>query len=687
MESDGDNIMLVQNLLSEYVKQNPTSTNTQLFSFLALLNAYVPDSYLLMSECQQILGPPDPIHGGPPFEERMEPFTLFVGISSTNPEHICIIDPISAQCAVKRLAALGISRSATVKNFMFSLCGDQPQPHILQFIKDLLTKREFGEKGKEKFSRLIEDIGEEENFYNAVSILTAASNKFKQNHIYPQTLSRLIYIRRGIIDYTKAEEWAKKAIARAPNNSYVADTLGQVYKNRLIREARQLEDILHMAEEAFKAFKDVEMKADGEEGLEMRDMAGTISISDSFNNRGLFGFIQVAKISFDKLKAVRSNPSQEHGRFIQNLVMEVEAKFDFFERYLTYSKLDMTSTEPHYFWKNVVLCYEMYTAKTAAESISFPGLLDRLNHGLFTSKGRFAGFEEAEQSVSDLEAIQDDLKTNYEANRDNVQAAESYILSNIILSNKMHNSPELTSENELKAIIHRFLDTDVGCRSPEFYLVALLLFWPQVVQDEVQDEDDEEVEQQATEDEGSEDETLEVEDSDEEQETSGEPEQLSLDLMFEPDLQQFVTFMEKAFERSDAKYLRGRYLLPLFFLGKRSVLSRWIHKSRLDAIVEKEVDAELAREQDERTGEKLSRINEKWINGDVWRIPEIEDLLLPVWVELDWEHEEDEVIVCAGGKKIKVTTEVVSYSALSQMRFYLGFTIKGPFVSTVERPH
>ncbi|XP_054483457.1 sterile alpha motif domain-containing protein 9-like [Anoplopoma fimbria] len=192
MESDGDNIMLMQNLLSEYVKQNPTSTNTQLFSFLALLNAYVPDSYLLMSECQQILGPPDPIHGGPPFEERMEPFPLFVGISSTNPEHVCMVHPIFAQCAVKVLAALGISRSATVKNFMFSLCGDQPQPHILQFIKDLLTKREFGEKGKDKFSRLIEDIGEEENFDNAVSVLVTASNKLTQYPIYPQTLSRLI---------------------------------------------------------------------------------------------------------------------------------------------------------------------------------------------------------------------------------------------------------------------------------------------------------------------------------------------------------------------------------------------------------------------------------------------------------------------------------------------------------------
>ncbi|KAK9521865.1 hypothetical protein VZT92_019841 [Zoarces viviparus] len=656
-------------ILSEYMQQNPMSTNTQLFSFLALLNAYVPESYLLMSECQQILGPPDPIHGGPPFEERMEPFTFCINESSQK----CMIDPLVAQISVQVLADLGISRSATVKKLMFYLCGDQPQPHILQFVKDLLTKRELGVNGEEKFSRLIEDIREKEKFSNAVSVLKTASNKLRQYHIYPQTLSRLYYIRGGNIDYNKAEEWARTAIDRAPNNSYVADTLGQVYKNRFMREARRLEDILPMAKTAFRAFKEVERKAEKEEGPEMNDMAGTVSISNSFNDRGLFGFIQVAKIAFEKLGAARS--------FIQNLKMEVKTKFDFFEWYLTYSKPDMTSTEPHYFWKDVALCYEKYTTEAAAESRSFPGLLDGLNHGLFTSKGRRAGFEEAEQTVSDLEEIQEDLKTTYEANPDNVKAAESYILSNILLSNKMHNSPKLTPVSELKAIIHRFLDTDVGRRSPEFYLMALLLFWPEEEPQVVQDEDDEEVEQPATDDEGSEEQTCEVEESNEEQEPSREPGQH--DLMFEPDLRQHVTFMEKAFGNSVAKYLRGRYLVPLFFLGKGSGLSRWIHKSRLDAIVENEVDAELAGEQDESDEEKLRRINEKWITGDVWRIPEVEDMLLPVRVEhtptMPQEHEEEEVLVCAGGKKIKVKV-VEPCSALSTMLFYLGFTIQGPVV-------
>ncbi|XP_078020688.1 sterile alpha motif domain-containing protein 9-like [Epinephelus lanceolatus] len=681
---------LLENV-SQYVQQNKETTNTQLFSFLALLNAYIPDAYLLMSECQKILGPPDPIHGGPPFEERMEPFTVLINISSTSPERVCMIHPVLAEKAVELLADLGISRSATMKKFIFSFCESQLQPHILQFIKDLLTKREQGEKGKKKFSGLIEDI-EKEKFHRALFVLKMASSKLRQNPIFPQTISRLYYIRGGPNKYRKAEEWAITAIERAPNNSYVADTLGQVYKNRLMREARRREDVLNMAEKAFRAFRDVETKADREEGPEMTDTAGVVSISISYNNRGRFGFIQVAKITFEKLKKVGIYPSRH---FIQNLKMKVEAKFDFFEWYLNYSKPNMTSVEPAYFWKDVVLCYKMYTTKEASESTSFPGLLDRLNRGLFTSKGRRARFEEFKETVSDLEAVQDDLKTTYEANADDVKAAERYILSNVILCNKMHNSTQLTPVNELKAVIHRFLDTEVGRRSPEFYLLALLLFWPegepQVGQE---DNDDEEEEQQATEDDGSEDKTWEDEDSNEEQETREEPEQLPLDLMFDPDLQQYVTFMEKAFERAKyAKYLRGRYLLPLFFLGKGSGLSKWIHKSRLDEIVEAQVDAALADNQDQRTAKKWKRINEMWIKGDVWRVPEIQDMLLPVQVEQcepslirPHGYEAKEVFVCAGGKKIVAKVEPDAL-VLSPMVFYLGFTIQGPVVFKVGYPH
>ncbi|XP_028262440.1 sterile alpha motif domain-containing protein 9-like isoform X2 [Parambassis ranga] len=683
-----------QEQLSHYVQKNPPrwSTNTKVFSFLALLNAYVPDSYLLKDECQRILGPPDPIHGGPPFEERMEPFTRFIHTSNPGPEHVCMIHPQVARKAVELLAVTGFTRSTTAKDLMVSLCGDQPQPHIIQFIKYLLTKREMQEGCKEKFSKLVSDVMEHENHYNAVSVLKTASNKFTQNPNFPQTISRLYhslcqrifysnkksqpgniytffqYRQKITRHYRSAETWARNAINRAPRNSYMADTLGQVYMHQLMNSQHlsfTTHGVVEMANQAFKAFEDVEDKAEKEVVPQMEDPGGTVNISDSFNNRGLFGFIQVANIVFKKLDV----------NTIPDLGMQVETKFTFFEWYLTYSKPSMTTLEPHYFWKNVVLCYENYTGQRAAASTSFPGLLDHLNRGLFTSRGQRAFKQEAPSTQRELEIIRDHLRSQYEENPEDVDLAERYVLSNIILSNKMPNAPHLDLVTELQIILYVFLGTDVGLRNSEFYLLVLLLFWPEE-HHQGQQEDDEEC--QATEDEEVNTRNGEDEDID-----GLEPAQPSpAGLVFDLDLQQYVTFMERAFERAMYdKYLRGRYLLPLFFLGKGSGLSRWIHKSRLDAIVEENVD---------KGNRKMRRINEMWVSGNVWHLQKVRDILLPVRVEAcqPWEREGREVWVHVGEKRIKARTEVnPDGPALGTTLFYLGFTIQGPVVFDVGAPH
>ncbi|XP_047450840.1 sterile alpha motif domain-containing protein 9-like [Mugil cephalus] len=698
--------------LSQYVQQHRLATNTKLFSFLALLNAYVPDSYITMDDCRRILGPPDPIHGGPPFEERMEPFTVLIKTSGPVPGSVCMIHPEIAKSAVKLLACMKISRTDTTKQFLYSQY--KARPYMVEFIKDLLTKREMAEHGKDMFSRLIHDIYERQgfkesrsvnkeqefkqadsvyekkNFHQALSVLEMASYKFRHKRNFPQTIARLYYLKKR--DYNKAEEWAQEAIARAPNNSYVADTLGQIHKNNLLKKVKQQKDVEEIAKKAYSAFKDVEEKAEREEGPEMEGTPGVVSTSDSFNNRGLFGFIQVAKIVFEELGETRAAASYP------NLQMEVEDKFDFFEWYLTYSKPDMKTFEPHFFWRDVALCYKQYTGKTAAESTSFPGLLNCLDHGLFSSKGSRARFEEPENG---LQQIRDELKTMYETNVDDVKVAERYILSNIVLSNKEPDSASLSPVQELQEVIHNFLRIDRRRRSPEFYLLVLLLFWPEEP-DEVKQEEDVEVKQEpeleATEEDGSQDKTWEDVNTDEDQDTGGEAAQPSPDLMSDPDLQDIVTLMENSFERAKyAKYLRGRYLLPLFFLGKGSGLSRWIHKSKLDVVVETMVLDKLEAQTDEeeekeQQKKKMRLFHDVWIKGEVWHHPQIKELLLPVQVEpcnssMTLE-EQEEVFVCVGEKKIKARVEEkVDERPLSTILYYLGFTIQGPVVFRVGAPH
>ncbi|XP_047450721.1 sterile alpha motif domain-containing protein 9-like [Mugil cephalus] len=621
-----------------------------------------------MDECQRILG-------GPPFEKRMEPFTVLIKKSGPVPERVCMIHPEIAKSAVELLADLNISRSDTMRQFL-DQC--EAKPHMVKLIKNLLTRRKKGEHGKDKFSRLIIDIYENQDFHQALSVLEMASDTFRKNPIFPQTTARLYYLE--VRDYNSAEEWAQEAITRAQNNSYVADTLGQIHKNNLLRKAKKQRDVEEIAKKGYSAFKHVERKAEREEGPEKKDTLGVVSTPDSFNNRGLFGFIQVAKIVFEKLGKTRAAASYP------NLQKEVKDKFDFFEWYLTYSKPDMKTFEPDYFWRDVAVCYKHYTGKTAAESTSFPGLLNCLDHGLFSSKGSRARFEETE---NDLQRIRDELKTTYKKNVNDVKVAERYILSNITLSNKEPDSASLSPVKELQKVIRKFL-CEVECRSPEFYLLVLLLFWPEEP-DEVKQEEDVEVKQEpeleATEEDGSQDKTWEDVNTDEDQDTGGEA-----DNDPDPDPQAMVTLMKEEFERAKyAKYLRGRYLLPLFFLGKGSGLSRWIHKSKLDVVVERMVLDKLKAQTDKRN-KKMRMFHDVWIKGEVWHHPRIRAMLLPVQVEpcnsSTTSQRHEEVFVCVGEKKIKAKVEEKVYGPpLSTMLYYLGFTIQGPVVFRVGAPH
>ncbi|XP_076018743.1 sterile alpha motif domain-containing protein 9-like [Genypterus blacodes] len=626
--------------VSQYVARNQRATNTRLFSFLALLNKYIPRSYLMMHECRQILGPPDPIYGGPPFEERMEPFTRLIFTTGlVGPDQLVHMN--FAHEAVDLLANCKISRSTIMKNLMDFHSGYQDESHTMQVIKHLLTNREIKGTWKCKFSSLIEDM-KNENIYNAVSVLEAASDTFPQFPNFPQTLSRLHYL-NGETDYGKAEKWAKIAIKRAPYNSYVADTLGQVHKHRLLKSWNR-EAVLKVAEMAFRAFKDVEQKAMREEGQEMMDTPAA-SNSKSFNNRGHFGFIQVAKIVFEKLNRIR-NP---HLLTNLRIKQEVKDKFDFFEWYLTYSMPDRNSLEPPYFWKDVAVCYEYYTTNTAAKSTSFAGLLDKLR----SWKGSYAELQSPEITQSDLEKIQEDLGRTYKGDSTDVEKAEKYILSNITLSNKIPNAPQLVSVRKLRTILLKFLMIDARHQSPEFYLLVMLLFWPENQQ---QDGEEEYVAQQTSDDNGS------------------EPIELPIDLP------QHVTLMKTAFDSKYDKFLRGRYLLPLFLLGKGCGLNKWVHKSRLDQILE---ESPLTKASEPRWVRE--EVIEMWSSGKVWKNSHIRAILLPVRVLQSQPLEEDkpdEVLVWIGGNQMIVTRD--QPDAQVPKFVYLGFTIEGPVAFSAD---
>ncbi|XP_014328045.1 sterile alpha motif domain-containing protein 9-like [Xiphophorus maculatus] len=612
-----------------YVENCPDSDNTKLFSILALLSAYVPNSYLLMQKCQEILD-------DSPLEEKAKPF---LSLNRDSGQGVCMIHPDIANRSLEQLAALEISRSSIASNCVVSLCGDQAQPGIVKLMKELLTQREKNENSKRMFSTLIEDILTMEGSAEALDVLKQASQIFQDKFIYPQTIARLYY--QHDIDYKEAEEWAQEAISRDLKNSFTADTLGQVYKNWLRKKITSPSDVNDMAEKAIEAFRNVEKKAENECADE----------TNLFNNRGKFGFIQVAKIVAEKHK--RCNP------FREKLKSKVIDKFEFFEQYLSYSNLGKphkTTVEPDYIWRDVASCYQQYTAEDAANSTSFPALLSCLNHGLFVSKEKRAfKFGVTEKTRLQLEQTRDYLKATYKKNVNDVKVAERYILSNIILSNKDPHSPQRGLVRELQAILKRHMLTVVTQRHPEFYLLVLLLFWPE---EQLRDQ------------------TLE------EANTGKESEQPSSGLSC--DLEDCVALMDKAYLEVYDKYLRGRYLLPLFFLGKGSGLSRWIHRSRLDAAVERVVAAELGNVPN-KNGVKRRKINKMWTSWKAWQLPQVQEMLQPVPLsDVTFTMKPKVVIVTVGGKKVQARTECKSSTpAQSPVYFYLGLDIRGPVVFKV----
>uniref|UniRef100_A0A4W6F258 Uncharacterized protein n=1 Tax=Lates calcarifer TaxID=8187 RepID=A0A4W6F258_LATCA len=385
-------------VFSEVRRANRPLKN-QLAAFLSLLSAYVPDSYLLESQCLDFFKHDDSIHGHLSLEDRMQPFSHLIITyqqDKTSERRVRMAHPMIAQCCTELMAEAGVTRSDTARNLLTCLCRAEFPPYLLGFVKDMLTKREIKEQDptsstktkedKEWFSRLILDIQDTEDNAQSASVLKLASNKFDENPFFPQALARFYYLK--LKDFNRAEMWANKAKKRDPQNSFVADTLGQVYKKHLnyLNHLRDKEvppkprKILQLAMKAIEAFKHEDELAENECGPDMKG-EGMTKVSHVFNTSGQFGYLQVCSLLHDLL--VRQNQTwrkvltkdvsmgsvldslgdNKLFRFhdlINNLRDDVKEKCDFLNAFLTYSKPDMQKENQSFFREDVSSCYMKY---------------------------------------------------------------------------------------------------------------------------------------------------------------------------------------------------------------------------------------------------------------------------------------------------------------------------------------
>ncbi|RXN33918.1 sterile alpha motif domain-containing 9-like protein [Labeo rohita] len=374
-----------------------------------------------------------------------------------------------------------------------------------------------------------------------------ASDLFSEDPFYPQTLARLYYIEVKEDDkYEEARKWAEEAIDREKKNSHIRDTLGQVHKNHLLHETEK-------------------------------------PSSD----------INVCKIIHPKMRL--EHTEQEYSKFISSLKGDVETKCDFFEWYLAFSRQSFEKEDPDYIQKEVEECY-MYYFKLDKQAGK---ILDK-------KKNKYSG-ELLHILKSDI-SVFDQYKSKIEKPQpDSESQTVLYILANIICSDS---GEQFEKIKEFQARLQKLWLREMQDRRPEFYLLILLLFWPDDVQPAITNP---------------------------------------------PNLEKCLRKMRHSYKSKYQKYLRGRYLLPLFFLAKRKGLQRLIYTLKLS-----QTDLERLTEGD--GSEEIKDLQR--INGQV---------------------RDHKVFAITGEKQIQVTPhDRASVCKQGQVSFYLGFNIRGPVAYNIR---
>lgn len=100
---------------------------------------------------------------------------------------------------------------------------------LQEIVKDILKKRLMLKKKRAKFSPLIEDILKYEDSDKAGEVLVFGFKLF-EDPMVAQQVARLYY---NYKNWEKAEEFANIATRKVPDNSFLWDTYGQVFKTQL----------------------------------------------------------------------------------------------------------------------------------------------------------------------------------------------------------------------------------------------------------------------------------------------------------------------------------------------------------------------------------------------------------------------------------------------------------------------
>ncbi|KAM6422476.1 sterile alpha motif domain-containing protein 9-like, partial [Rhynochetos jubatus] len=673
------------------------SRAAQLVCYLTLLNTYVRSSTVSLSLCEEFLGNSSQEIGCSK-EKLIENIGICSNILIYDQVHeyrrykgLRIVHPlIASHCLTELKLTYNLSKSEIMlqllkEDLFFKTSLNQDK--LTRDIQTLLVTRQRKEHGDESdtlFSPLIEAIHREEKRGNVESVLKQASARFEQNGYICQALARYFCIKERKFD--SALYWAKAAKQRAQHNSYITDTLGQVFKGKLRQcveckgksgdlSAEQLNYFLELAENASQAFRECQCQAENagnEQYLQHQKLRRKFQ---TYNTAGYQGEIETGLYVIDVLWQVpffskkdlrcRKNMTkylsgnsvlnvdspdtesemlkvlQDHSSFLCNLRSQMKRAFYFFEDYFVFFKTQTNEKEivEAKLYEKVQECFTRYTEVFC--DFSFEQLKSKQVSKWPMSQCIEAYKDTVEACKADsFSGILEYLRRNHKsADREIGDIVEAYRFL-------CEENAQATWKDKQNLILANVVLNCIKPKSTKLLLSkelrTLLLSILQKVEP-----------------------------------TSHCVEPFFLaSLFFWPqnikqvneDSRKMDTFVRRLSESCKALYgslYHSRQPLALFYLAKGSGLNRFVHKGKIDQLFSSLSEQEL---------------NCLWQSGNIWKEQAVQDLLLP----LDGRAEGKVIYIDYGSDAtLRIPVKPAPSCLLKngpniqRVSFYLGFSIAG----------
>ncbi|KAJ8303282.1 hypothetical protein KUTeg_019678 [Tegillarca granosa] len=330
----------IQNAVKEFVDGTESDDEQRLLKYLSLLNTYDPDFKAVP------LSAFDPLMQCEMKNKTKSRTILQYGLVSSkqlprqcwetriSPSLKILLNRTSRAGLGSQLKALSIinslfareiltylqnkssqSTSETLLELLDSVLfkvNNQSQNQLLYIVKDIMKKRVVQESGiKDKFSRLVTEILDIEDADRAAEILEKTFN-MTGDAMVAQQLSRLYIHSRN---WEKAVLYARKATGMKPQNSYLWDTLAQVYKRQLLEQYNDcvrsgekmqnqtIESIIQLGLEGIKTFR-------------KEQEISSLEKTSSPNDAGYFGELKIIILMFDLLALSPTISKDDLHRFL-----------------------------------------------------------------------------------------------------------------------------------------------------------------------------------------------------------------------------------------------------------------------------------------------------------------------------------------------------------------------------------